>query len=172
MKLQRVVFLAVSVAVAPTMGWSLTVPEPTVTVVQTPTPVAVTDPATPSEGYIFDVVIVSGYCRIGGTDFYQSRFAIEREYNGSAWTTLLPYSSDAMTAAGGLTIGGTLTINSTTIAWGTGAQAAFLGALGTGTPSSANYLRGDGSWQPAGFSGTANRVTVAGTADSAVARIF
>jgi len=52
--------------------------------------------------------------------------------------------------------------------FGANAAAAFRQALGTGAPGPTNFLRGDGSWQvlTSGFSGTANRITVGGTADS------
>ena len=51
--------------------------------------VVVTDPASPNPGDIFDLVIVSGFVRLGdGVDYTASRFPIEREYNGATWSTL------------------------------------------------------------------------------------
>ena len=61
--------------------------------------VTVTDPANPSEGDIFDVVIVTGTAVVGGVTYSPSRWAIERVYSGGSWITLTPYTSDATTIA-------------------------------------------------------------------------
>ena len=60
--------------------------------------VAVTDPTSPAPAAhdVYKVVIVSGYVRMGGADYYKSRYEITRHYTGSAWETLAPYISDAL----------------------------------------------------------------------------
>jgi hypothetical protein len=50
--------------------------------------VTVTDPASPSEGHYYLVLVQSGTATIGGVAFGPSRFPIYRYYNGSSWVTL------------------------------------------------------------------------------------
>lgn len=66
--------------------------------------VAVTDPTSPAPaaGDVYKVVIVSGYVRIGGADYFKSRHEITRHYTGSAWETLTPFFSDAPDYAAGV----------------------------------------------------------------------
>ena len=59
--------------------------------------VVVSDPNSPTTGDIYDCVIVSGFVRINGVDYAASRFPIEREWNGSAWTTLAPAGASKVT---------------------------------------------------------------------------
>jgi hypothetical protein len=50
--------------------------------------VTVTDPASPTAGHYYFVLVQSGTATIGGTVFGASRIPIYRYYNGSSWVTL------------------------------------------------------------------------------------
>lgn len=103
--------------------------------------VVVTDPADAAEGWFYKVTIASGYVRIGGTDYYQSRSEIIREYNGSAWVTPAPFFTDALnfsTAAKA----GTLT--------NLGAGATGISLLQASTAAAAAALLGLKSVSPSG----------------------
>ena len=96
--------------------------------------ITITDPTspTPVAGDIFDVVIVSGTANIGGVTYQASRFPIEREYDGTSWTTLAPILSDNLTLPG-------MVINGTT------AAATGVNLLGASTATGALTTLGGGT---------------------------
>ncbi len=61
---------------------------------------SVTDPASPSTGDFYDILIEGGSVTVGGTVYSASRFPLHRWYNGSAWVTLGPVITDNLTLNG------------------------------------------------------------------------
>lgn len=92
----------------------------------------ITDPSTTVEGsaFIVHVLAPTGFVTMGGENFYQSQIPFTRVYIGGAWRNPAPALTGFLSANGGLTVGGSVSINSTVITFGTGAAAAMLTALG------------------------------------------
>lgn len=55
--------------------------------------ITVTDPASPTTGDIYEVIVQSGTTTIGGAAFSAGSLEIVRYYNGTAWATLTPNSA-------------------------------------------------------------------------------